>query len=74
MRRQPTGGTVRSADGTIVHKRLGAGPAVVLAEAAGRSRCFGPRRALAALLEAPTVLDEALVGVLGGHFAARGDS
>ncbi|MFJ6198877.1 alpha/beta fold hydrolase [Micromonospora sp. NPDC092111] len=50
----PTEGTVRSADGTtIAYERSGDGPAVILVDAAGGFRDFGPMRSLAALL-APT--------------------
>jgi len=44
-------GTVRSADGTsIAFERVGTGPALIMVDAAGGSRGFGPMRSLAALL------------------------
>ncbi|MFI7491715.1 alpha/beta fold hydrolase [Micromonospora echinaurantiaca] len=51
MGRQPTTGTVRSADGTtIAYERSGSGPPVVMVDAAGGFRDFGPMRSLAASL------------------------
>jgi pimeloyl-ACP methyl ester carboxylesterase len=48
-----TGGSVRSADGTtIAFERSGAGPALILVDAAGGYRAFGPMRSLARLLAA----------------------
>jgi pimeloyl-ACP methyl ester carboxylesterase len=45
--------TVTSADGTtLVYDRIGAGPAVILVDAAGGFRAFGPMPGLAALLAA----------------------
>jgi pimeloyl-ACP methyl ester carboxylesterase len=50
---QVTPGSVRSADGTaIAYERAGSGPAVILVDAAGGYREFGPMRSLAGLLAA----------------------
>ncbi|MGC4837867.1 alpha/beta fold hydrolase [Micromonospora vinacea] len=58
MAEAATTGTVRSADGTIIaYERSGAGPAVILVDAAGGFREMGPMRSLAAhLAEEFTVL------------------
>ena len=50
---EPTVGTVRSADGTsIAFERIGTGPALILVDAAGGYRGFGPMGPLATLLAA----------------------